>query len=242
MFPLRCIHPSDCPETPAAGARSRETGALESVGANGDYYSSSSFVTGNNNAGNLWFNATGVNPLNNGTRAWARAVRCVQHLHRSCRSVSLSAKAAWRPEWCGPRFVPARRQIQQSADARPSVGIQEKGSWLRSSRKPRCGNVSCTSQSVPGPERSPGHSIQRLPQAPAAGVRDRTDGALNAVGANGDYYSSSSNASGSINVGYLWFNASNVNPLNGNNRAYARAVRCVQHLPGPLSRTLRPVR
>ena len=70
MFPLRCIHPSDCPETPAAGARSRETGVLESVGANGDYYSSSSFVTGNNNAGNLWFNATGVNPLNNGTRAW----------------------------------------------------------------------------------------------------------------------------------------------------------------------------
>ncbi|WP_304581640.1 hypothetical protein [uncultured Alistipes sp.] len=81
-----------------------------------------------------------------------------------------------------------------------------------------------------------------MPQAPAAGVRDRTDGALNAVGANGDYYSSSSNASGSINVGYLWFNAGNVNPLNGNNRAYARAVRCVQHLPGPLSRTLRPGR
>ena len=51
---------------------------------------------------------------------------------------------------------------------------------------------------------------------------------MNAVGANGDYYSSSSNAAGSINVGYLWFNAGNVNPLNGNNRAYARAVRCVQ--------------
>ena len=89
---------------------------------------------------------------------------------------------------------------------------------------------------------SPLHSSQRLPQAPAAGVRDRTDGALNAVGANGDCYSSSSYATGSIYVGCLWFNAGFVDPLYGGSRAYARAVRCVQHLPGPLSRTLRPVR
>ncbi|WP_304953620.1 hypothetical protein [uncultured Alistipes sp.] len=30
----------------------------------------------------------------------------------------------------------------------------------------------------------------------------------------------------------LNFNSTNVNPLNNGNRAIARAVRCVQHLPG----------
>jgi len=53
---------------------------LANVGTNGEYYSSSSYVTGNNNAGILNFNSTNVNPLNNGARVWARSVRCVQHL------------------------------------------------------------------------------------------------------------------------------------------------------------------
>ena len=66
---------------PAAGNRNRETGALTSVGANGNYWSSSSYAAGNVNAGNLWFNSGNVNPLNNTNRANGLSVRCVQHLH-----------------------------------------------------------------------------------------------------------------------------------------------------------------
>ena len=71
--------------TPAAGYRNG-TGALANVGTNGYAWSSSSYVAdGSNayNAGMLNFNSTNVNPLNNGNRAIARAVRCVQHL-RGC--------------------------------------------------------------------------------------------------------------------------------------------------------------
>ena len=65
---------------------------------------------------------------------------------------------------------------------------------------------------------------------PATGCRNESAGALHAVGAHGDYYSSSSYATGSINVGYLWFNASNVYPLNNGNRALAVPVRCVRNV------------
>lgn len=53
------------------------------IGTNGYAWSSSSYAAdGSNayNAGMLNFNSTNVNPLNNGNRAIARAVRCVQHL------------------------------------------------------------------------------------------------------------------------------------------------------------------
>ncbi|WP_296006921.1 hypothetical protein [uncultured Alistipes sp.] len=67
--------------TVATGYRSNATGALENVGTNGYAWSSSSYAAGNVNAGMLNFNSGNVNPLNNGNRAIARAVRCVQHLH-----------------------------------------------------------------------------------------------------------------------------------------------------------------
>ncbi len=40
------------------------------VGANGDYWSSSSYLAGSANAGNLGFNSSVVNPLNNNNRAY----------------------------------------------------------------------------------------------------------------------------------------------------------------------------
>ncbi|MDE6070109.1 MAG: fibrobacter succinogenes major paralogous domain-containing protein [Alistipes sp.] len=64
-----------------------------------------------------------------------------------------------------------------------------------------------------------------------AGYRDRTSGALTAVGTEGNYASSSSYAAGNVNAGTLWFGSGNVNPLNNGNRANGRSVRCVQHLP-----------
>jgi hypothetical protein len=78
IFPV--IHSSDCWHTPAAGYRHRESGALTNVGANGDYWSSSSYLAGSANAGNLGFNSSVVNPLNNNNRAYGFSVRCVQHL------------------------------------------------------------------------------------------------------------------------------------------------------------------
>ena len=66
--------------TIAAGYRAAASGALENVGTNGYAWSSSSYAAGNVNAGMLNFNSGNVNPLNNGNRGHARAVRCVQHL------------------------------------------------------------------------------------------------------------------------------------------------------------------
>lgn len=45
-----------------------------------DYWSSSSYLAGSANAGNLGFNSSVVNPLNNNNRAYGFSVRCVQHL------------------------------------------------------------------------------------------------------------------------------------------------------------------
>ena len=64
----------------------------------------------------------------------------------------------------------------------------------------------------------------------ASGYRHRETGAMTNVGAEGDLWSSSPNASGNHNAGNLNFNAGNVNPLNGTNRANGFPVRCVQHL------------
>ncbi len=79
---LSAIHPSDCSFLSAAGYRTT-SGALSSVGANGNYWSSSSYAAGNLNAGNLNFNSTVVNPLNGNNRANGFSVRCVQHLLRA---------------------------------------------------------------------------------------------------------------------------------------------------------------
>ncbi len=69
---------------PAAGYRYSATGALSVIGARGYYWSSSSYAVGNLNAGDMDFTDVRVVPLGYPNRASALAVRCVQHLHRSC--------------------------------------------------------------------------------------------------------------------------------------------------------------
>ena len=63
-----------------------------------------------------------------------------------------------------------------------------------------------------------------------AGLRSRETGGLAGVGTHGEYYGSSSYASGNHHAGYLNFYASHVLPLNAGARGLARSVRCVQHL------------
>jgi len=65
---------------PAAGYRYESSGGLTNVGTWGLCFSSSSYASGNINAGYLNLNADNVNPLNNANRASALSVRCVQHL------------------------------------------------------------------------------------------------------------------------------------------------------------------
>ncbi len=62
----------------------------------------------------------------------------------------------------------------------------------------------------------------------AAGYLNYSDGSLNNPDANGNYWSSSPYNSGDTNAGNLNFNASNVYPLNNNNRGNGFSVRCVQ--------------
>ena len=62
---------------------------------------------------------------------------------------------------------------------------------------------------------------------PAAGLRNYNNAALNNVGTNGFYWSSTVN---STNSHYLNFNSGNVNPGNSTNRAYGFSVRCVAEL------------
>jgi len=62
---------------------------------------------------------------------------------------------------------------------------------------------------------------------PASGYRNNTSGAFGNIGSNGYAWSS---AVSSANVYYLNFNSTVVNPINTAERAYGRAVRCVQYL------------
>ncbi len=80
-----------------------------------------------------------------------------------------------------------------------------------------------------------------MPYSAASGYRERTSGALSSVGAGGWAWSSSPYAAGNANAGNLNFNASNVNPLNNNERANGFTVRCVQHLRGPFF-LMKPIR
>ncbi len=68
--------------------------------------------------------------------------------------------------------------------------------------------------------------------SPATGYRHNSTGALTYVGTEGNVWCSSSYYAGNHNAGYLFFRAGDVRPLNGTNRAYGFAVRCVQHLQG----------
>ena len=78
-------------------------------------------------------------------------------------------------------------------------------------------------------------------RAPAAGYRHNTTGAYTPDG-YGDYWSSSSAASGNNRAGYLAFNSANVNPLNTYQRACGFPVRCVQHLPAAFRTPETPAR
>ena len=64
---------------------------------------------------------------------------------------------------------------------------------------------------------------------PATGLRDNNSGELALTSSVGYYWSSSPNYGGGSYAGYLYFYSGNVNPLNGNNRAYGFSVRCVQN-------------
>jgi len=98
---------------------------LANVGASGDVWSSSTYASGNINAGDLYFTAGNANPLNNPNRANGLSVRCVQHLpelllseHRTffdfsvCKANSLPTRSGGSQgsRQCGP-------QIQRSTDA-----------------------------------------------------------------------------------------------------------------------------
>ncbi|MCM1249938.1 MAG: hypothetical protein NC209_02185 [Alistipes sp.] len=74
------------------------------------------------------------------------------------------------------------------------------------------------------------HPFQRLLHAPASGYRNETTGALGDVGVAGRYWASTAGSASSANAGFLFFGATNVNPLNEGSRAIGRSVRCVQHL------------
>ena len=65
---------------PAAGCRTRDTGALSTnVGTAGYVWSSSSRYAGDVNAGYLNFSSSHVNPLNWSDRAYGFSVRCVRN-------------------------------------------------------------------------------------------------------------------------------------------------------------------
>ena len=65
--------------------------------------------------------------------------------------------------------------------------------------------------------------VQQMVTNPASGNRNNTDGALNNVTSNGNYWSAVPN---NTNNGHnLNFNSGNVNPQNNNNRSNGFAVR-----------------
>ena len=61
----------------------------------------------------------------------------------------------------------------------------------------------------------------------AAGYLNNSTGAVTAVAANGNYWSSSPYSS-EVNAGNLNFNSGGVYPVNNNNRANGFSVRCVR--------------
>ncbi|MDE6446658.1 MAG: fibrobacter succinogenes major paralogous domain-containing protein [Alistipes sp.] len=129
----------------ATGYRHRESGVLTNVGGEGDVWASSSYASGNINAGFLNFNAGNVNPLNNTNRANGLSVRCVQaSAGRPLSGSGISAETAF-----GPGMAEATASVSAVADSairwRPSVPL------------PALYPSLCRSCETP-----PAHSIQRL--------------------------------------------------------------------------------
>lgn len=111
------------------------------------------------------------------------------------------------------------------------------GARLRNSAGQGCGPYGSRSRTVPCKTiglPSPHHPSQRSSLAPASGYRHAATGALGGIGVEGTALSSSPLASGHNNASRMLFNAGNVGPFNGTNRAYALSVRCVQASAGPL--------
>ncbi len=68
-------------QRPASGLRNSTSGALDNVGTNGYSWSASPYAASGSNAdyaGNLNFNSSNVNPLNNSNRSNGRPVRCAR--------------------------------------------------------------------------------------------------------------------------------------------------------------------
>ena len=66
--------------------------------------------------------------------------------------------------------------------------------------------------------------VVRYVQLPVAGNRNNSNGSLNNVGSNGNYWSSTVDGTNSRNLN---FNSSDAN-MNSNNRANGNSVRCLK--------------
>ena len=77
FFYYTAWHDGDTDFYPASGYRNRASGALSNVGSGG-YSWSSSPTQSSASAGSLRFDATGVGPQNNSSRAYGFPVRCVR--------------------------------------------------------------------------------------------------------------------------------------------------------------------
>ncbi|MDE6374978.1 MAG: fibrobacter succinogenes major paralogous domain-containing protein [Alistipes sp.] len=199
----------------ASGYRERVSGALGGVGTNGYAWSSAPYASGNANAGNLNFNSTAVNPLNNNARANGFTVRCVQHL-RGLFYLFPGFQEAMKDNLSDPEWPRPSASVSEVSRFSNPLAIS-----VSYSSQPACASSSCRS----GIQSSDCRKV-------ASGNRNNTTGALNVVGTYGYSWSSSPYAAGSANVSILRFLASEMTPLNSNNRANAFPVRCVQHLRG----------
>ena len=86
----------------ASGYRHYTTGALGVVGTEGGCWCSSPLAASNVNAGDFWFHSSNVNPLNNGERAYALPVRCVQHLRAAFLEEKANGRHASSPSFGMP--------------------------------------------------------------------------------------------------------------------------------------------
>ena len=80
-----------------------DDGRLNNASSNGNYWSSSPYASGHNNAGHMNFNNSGgVNPKNNNNRANAFSVRCVS-VFGSKRTINQNREICYNRE-CGQGY------------------------------------------------------------------------------------------------------------------------------------------
>ena len=130
--------------------------------------------------------------------------------------------------------MPAGHGSRQRGTVDPAIRWRRK----RRSDSPRGSGLRGRQLSIPvcrsvGPAAPAPAFIPAIAQAlPAAGLRNNNSGQFANTSTNGYYWSSSPNYGGNRNAGNLNFNASNVNPLNNNNRSNGFPVRCVRASAG----------